>query len=345
MERVDLAAFWRPAQPSEFIELDQLAGKSRFAGFMQSNFWAEFKKLEGFDVTRWVWADSSDEVRGSTTILRFPYHGESGFAVCPEGPVLDWDNESESREALRGLIEIAKQFPEVLGLRVEPHLPIPAPRVLRNWADAPTDLIPADTLALDLNLTEDELLAAAHPKCRYNLRIAAKHGVTVQSIQDQSFTHEFYALLTETSSRTGFYIEPFGFFLNLVGTLFKHNAAEFFVSRYEGEVLAAILVVYFGNRATYLYGGSSSRHRKVMPVYPLHVAAMNAARERHCTEYDMYGIDASERRDHLYAGITRFKKQWGGRVERRVGARDYVFYDRLADLVVKQIQSMPDFQS
>jgi lipid II:glycine glycyltransferase (peptidoglycan interpeptide bridge formation enzyme) len=61
---------------------------------------------------------------------------------------------------------------------------------------------------------------------------------------------------------------------------------------------------------------------------------MRNARQRGCVEYDLYGVDAFERRDHLYAGITRFKKQWGGAVYRRIGARDYVFYDRLAELLI-----------
>jgi lipid II:glycine glycyltransferase (peptidoglycan interpeptide bridge formation enzyme) len=51
----------------------------------------------------------------------------------------------------------------------------------------------------------------------------------------------------------------------------------------------------------------------------------------------MYGIDAFERRDHLYAGITRFKKQWGGNVLQRIGAKDYIFYDRLADQIVERL--------
>ena len=326
------------------MAIDRMAGENPAAGFMQSTFWADFKRLEGFDVSRWLYKDDDGPLLGSTTILRFPYHGESGFAVCPEGPVLPWDDEHLCREALRGLIDLAKTFPDVLGLRIEPHVQTPIPRVLRNWADAPTDRTPADTLSLDLRKSNDEILAEAHPKCRYNLKVAERHGVVVTTERDISFAHEFYDLLTETSIRTGFYVEPFGFFLNLIGVLLKSNAAEFFVSRYQGEVLAAVLVVYFGRRATYLYGGSKSKSRQVMPVYPLHLAAIGAARERGCIEYDMYGVDASERRDHLYAGITRFKKQWGGIMERRIGARDYVFYDRLADLVVQQIGQMPELQ-
>ena len=303
---------------------------------MQSTFWATFKQAEGYEVTRLVY-EVENHIIGGASLLQFPFSNEPNFVLCPEGPFLPWNNEQLVRQALRQLVGFTKDIPNVLGLRIEPHLPIPTPRVIRNWADAPTDLTPAHTLVLDLTQSEDALLALAHPKCRYNLRIADRDGITVEVTQDMGLCHKFYELLTETSVRSGFFCEPLGFFLNLTATTFSSDSAQMFVARYRGQILSAILVVYFGKRATYLYGASSSSHRNKMPSYPLHRAAMREARVRGCTEYDMYGIDAFERRDHLYAGITRFKKQWGGKVLQRIGAKDYIFYDRLADQIVERL--------
>ena len=303
---------------------------------MQSSFWADFKRAEGYEVTRLAY-EIDGQMTGGASLLRFHLPGDPNFVLCPEGPVLPWSDVPLVRTALQGLVALTREIPNALGLRIEPHLPTPLPSILRNWADAPTDLTPADTLILDLKKTEDQLLAEAHAKCRYNLRIADRDGVEVMRSQDTSECHEFYELLQETSWRTGFFSEPLGFFLNLASTLFARDSAEFFFARVDGKLLAAILVVYFGHRATYLYGASSSTDRNKMPAYPLHRAAMRAARARGCVEYDMYGIDGFERRDHLYAGITRFKKQWGGSVHQRIGARDYVFYDRLAELMVEKL--------
>ena len=328
---------WRELRPDEQVSLDNLAGQGPTSGFMQSQFWARFKQTEGYDVTRLALLQD-DKLIGGASLLRFPLAGQPSFILCPEGPVLPWGEVAVARRALRELTGIAKEMPNSLGLRIEPHLPTPLPSLLRNWTDAPTDLTPSDTLMLDLRLSEDELLAQAHPKCRYNLKIADRDGVEVQVTQDMSIAHDFYELLQETSNRTDFFIEPLGFFLGLLSELFASNTGEVFVARRQGKLLAAIVVVYFGRRATYLYGASSSADRRHMPAYALHRAAMSAARSRGCIEYDMYGIDAFERRDHLYAGITRFKKQWGGTIFTRIGARDYVFYDRLADTLVKQFQ-------
>jgi peptidoglycan pentaglycine glycine transferase (the first glycine) len=315
---------------------ESLAGSDLHSGFMQSAYWSRFKQIEGYEVTR-LGLREDRQLIGGASLLRFHLTGEPTFVLCPEGPVLPWEDSHTARSALRQLIDFAKTMPNTLGLRIEPHLQTPLPSILRNSGDAPTDLTPSDTLMIDLRLTEEELLARAHPKCRYNIRIAEREGVQVSRSQDLSRAHDFYELLTETSFRTGFFVEPFGFFLNLLSTVFGCDAGELFTASHQGKLLAAILVVYFGRRATYLYGASSSTDRQKMPAYSLHRAAMGQARNRGCLEYDMYGIDAFERRDHLYAGITRFKKQWGGEVHRRIGARDFVFYDRLADLIVEKL--------
>jgi len=331
-----VSGLWHVLDPSEEAEFDRLAGSDPRSGFMQSGFWAEFKRAEGYEVTR-LGIKEGGELAGGASLLRFELSGEPSFVMCPEGPVLPWNDPSKVRPALRELVEIVKAMPNTLGLRIEPHLPTPLPSMIRNWSDAPTDLTPSDTIMLDLRLSEEELLAQAHPKCRYNIRIADREGIEVAASQDLTAAHTFYDLLIETSNRTEFFIEPLGFFLNLLSVLFSWNAGELFVAAYRGAPLAAIFVVYFGRRATYLYGASSAAHRNRMPTYALHRAAMREARRRGCVEYDLYGIDAFERRDHLYAGITRFKRQWGGEVQTRIGARDYVFYDRLADLIVDRL--------
>lgn len=297
---------------------------------MQSSFWAEFKALEGFKVERLAWKDS-----GAALLLHYPSDSQPGFVLCPEGPVLDWSDIAESRAALRALIDHVKQMPNAIGLRIDPHLPRPAPSLLRNWSKSPIDLTPADTNVVDISQSEDQVLAKAHPKCRYNLRVADRYGVAVTATTDIAEAHRFYEILLDTSNRTGFYIEPFGYFLNLLEVLFRSGTGEILFATFEGKTLATILVVAFGKRATYFYGGSLDESRNVMPVFPLHREAMRRARDRGCTEYDFYGVDAFERRDHLYAGITRFKKQWGGQMLQRIGSRDLVFYDLLADQIIK----------
>jgi len=87
-------------------------------------------------------------------------------------------------------------------------------------------------------------------------------------------------------------------------------------------------------RAWYFYGASSNVHREKMPTYLLQWEAMRWAKSQGCTSYDLWGIPDEEeemleaefthRHDGLW-GVYRFKRGFGGRLARSVGAWDRVY--------------------
>ena len=321
---------------------DALAGQRPESGFMQSSAWAAFKRAEGYEIVRYGLFDGR-ALHGGASLLLYPAHGGEGFLLCPEGPVLPWDDPARAREGLRLLLTAAQTLAEQrggLGLRIEPHLPPPRPSLLRNWTRAPVDLTPIHTLMLDLTLSDAALRAQMRPKGRYNLGLSARHGVRIIQSDRMSDLSRFYVLFAETARRNDFFAEPYGFFLNLGAALFPAGQARLFLAEWQAETVAAILVVFFGRRATYLYGGSSPHHRHVMPNYALQWAALQAARARGCVEYDLYGYDPFGLPDHLYAGISRFKCQFGGSRRDSIGAYDHIFYDRLADRLVERMKGV-----
>ena len=305
---------------------------------MQASFWADFKRAEGFTPLRYG-LFQNHELIGGATFLDYPTApNHPGMLLCPEGPVLPWDDVETARHGLRLLLRAAeKNAPNALGVRIEPHLAPPRPSVVRNWQRAPLDLAPLHTLMLDTTQSNETLLAQMKPKGRYNLRLSHRHGVTVRQSERSDDLRAFYNLFGDTARRQDFFAEPFGFFLNLGATFFPNHHAALFFAEYEGEVLAASLVIFYGRRATYLYGGSSPAHRNTMPCYALHFAAIEEARRRNCREYDFWGIDPFGLPDHMYAGFSQFKKQWGGTVVPSMGAHDYLFYDRLASHVLHSL--------
>ena len=320
---------------------DALAGQASESGFMQSSAWAAFKRAEGYETFRYGLFQNG-ELRGGASLLHYAMQGSAGFLLCPEGPLVDWQNPGAARTGLRLIIGAARQLADAqgaIGLRIEPHLPPPRPSLLRNWSRAPIDLLPTHTLILDVTRPDSQLLSQMRPKGRYNLNLSARHGVTVRQSRDAADLAPFYALFAETAGRRQFYAEPYGYFLNLGASLFPNGDAALFLAEWRGEIISAILVTFFGRRATYLYGGSSPAHRAVMPNYALQWAAIQEARRRGCVEYDFYGYDPFGLPDHLFAGFTRFKLQFGAQRRDSFGAWDLLFYDQLADRLVERLRS------
>src|SRR5689334_12528427 len=85
---------------------DALAGECAEAGFMQSSGWAAFKRAEGYETRRFGLFEG-DNLRGGATFLLYSVGREAGFVLCPEGPVLRWEDTAKAREGLRLLLGVA----------------------------------------------------------------------------------------------------------------------------------------------------------------------------------------------------------------------------------------------
>ncbi len=326
---------------------DALTASCPHTGFMQSSDWMAFKRLEGFITPRFGIFDASGTLRGGGACLFYPSHAQETMVICPQGPILPWAETEPSRHALRLLIAEVEKYVEThggLGLRIEPRIARPVPRILRNWVRSPVDLDPEHSLVIDVGepATEQSLLRAMHPKGRYNIKVAERHGVTVRRSTNMRDLRPFHAMFLDTSNRNGFFAEPYSFFVNMASMLFPVGMAELFMAEFDGALLSAAMVIRYGKRATFLYGASSAHNRHVMPTYAMHWNVIRAARAAGCTEYDLYGFDPYDQPDHAYAGFSRFKRQFGGRLFTAIGARDLVFYDRLADRIAEKLAQMED---
>lgn len=301
---------------------------------MQSWAWADFKAREDYQTYRYgIFA--ADQLVGGCIFYFYPRSHTANFLLAPGGPCL---LPQFQQEGMQLLLHQAKQLATKLGaiaLRIEPLWAEPSP-LLAGFARAPVDLLPSETLLIDLQPETADILRSMKPKGRYNIRVSQRHGVVTEFTTDAQAIPLFYDLFWATVERQQFFGEPYGFFINLCQTLFAADMAEIGLARWRGEILAAILLVYWGDRATYLYGGRNPDYAHVMATYGLHWAGMQRARIRGCTVYDFYGYSRDP--NHAYFKFSQFKRQFGGTPTTTIGAHDYFFYDRLADTLIGLLQ-------
>ena len=89
-----------------------------------------------------------------------------------------------------------------------------------------------------------------------------------------------------------------------------------------------------GDTAWYFYGASTDEERNRMPTYLLQWKAIQWAKGKGCKVYDLWGVpDYPEneleegfldRSDGLW-GVYRFKRGFGGQLQRTIGAWDRVY--------------------
>jgi peptidoglycan pentaglycine glycine transferase (the first glycine) len=328
--------------------------------FMQSWAWANFRELEGYKTFRYglfveeesyrlsVVGDQfleGEDLADSLTVSHSPkvlvggciFHlyaqrSQASLLIAAGGPLFLPEFATLGMELLLKLAEQLTQEYGAIALRIEPlweEKPVWLPT---DFVRAPADLMPTETLLIDLQPSEAEILASMKSKGRYNIHLSDRYGVETSFSQEDQAISLFYDLFRETVDRQEFFGEPFGFFINLCQTLFREHMAEIGLARWQGEALTGILIIYWGDRCTYLYGGRTDQHPEVMSSYALHWAAIQRAKRRGCKIYDFYGYSSVP--DHNYAKFSQFKRQFGGKVVKAIGAHDFFFYDRLADTLI-----------
>ena len=207
-------------------------------------------------------------------------------------------------------------------LKVDPLHPLPASEH-RSVPAHP--LQPAGTILIDCAQEEHGLFAIMHPKTRYNIRLAERHGVSVRPVPrpvSGADFNAFWELLRQTARRDGFHPHPVAHYRTLLDVGSDECTNELFLAEHRGGALAAALVNFYlpSKTATYLHGGSSREHRSLMAPHLLHWRIMQAVRARGFQTYDFGGTDFLR-----WPGVTRFKQGFGGRRHEFPPSVDYVF--------------------
>jgi lipid II:glycine glycyltransferase (peptidoglycan interpeptide bridge formation enzyme) len=328
-----------PESP-EGRQWEALVQASPSSGVMQSLHWAAFKRRQGLRTLHLGIFEHGALIGGALCYAPAQQSGRS-LLVSPQGPLLPWHDQPLARDSLRALIlGVERRAAEYrsLALRIEPAIAPPCPRLLRTFRRSPVDLLPTETLYINLTPPPEDILAQMRPKGRYNIRLAARHSVTVSEDRSPGAVYRFYQVITEVAQRDDFFIEPLPFFVSLFAELGPPQIARLLFAEHAGDTLGALLLITYGGRATYLYGGSVNQKRSLMAGYMLQWAAMLAARAAGCATYDLYGYEPHGAPDHLYASFSRFKRQFGGQPMRFIGAHDHFFLDQLSDAIIQAVQ-------
>ena len=193
-----------------------------------------------------------------------------------------------------------------------------------NLRKAPTNILPSNTIFLDLKKEPDKLLSAMKPKTRYNIKLSERKGVQVRTagIDEIEIWNQLYL---ETTSRNGIFLNDIDYFKTVLATRPDKNSVKvkLLIAEFNGLPLAAMFLVVAGRRCSYLYGASSSMHRNLMPTYALQWYAINLAQEHGCVEYDMFGVSPGADENHPMSGLYKFKNGFGGNIFHSLGCWDY----------------------
>jgi peptidoglycan pentaglycine glycine transferase (the first glycine) len=288
--------------------------------FLQSWGWGEFQTTQGRPVVRYAVFDDSGSLIATASLLQTKVPHLPGFYLyAPYGPLVASslaDGEAgQIVSALLGQIKI--DFPKAWFIRLEPKQHLELDKVV---AQQTVHIQPGATLITALSASEEELLARMHPKTRYNIKVAEKHGVAVSSElelggQSNLQIQAAVKLLVDTSRRQGYKAQSSAYYEQLLNYFALHHPdgdcqVKLYKAMHDGKCVASSIVVDHGKTRTYLFGGSDNSQRALMAPYALHWQAMRDARAAGFSAYDWWGTETATGKS---AGFVQFKLRWGGK--------------------------------
>lgn len=325
----------------DFIQLNSPDG-----GFLQSEYWRKFQESYGRKTFHLEERDKDNNtiILANMVVHTLPMVGN--YFYLPRGPVIEgfelgihsrcfpYRNERASnfkpnsndkiRKFMNDLVELARKS-NIGWIRVEPNSEEEVGLIRKNLPNGAeirksrVDVQPREILILDITKSKEELLVQMKQKTRYNIRLAEKRGVKIFVSREGKHMERFLELIRITAKRNRITPHPYEYYRKMLEVI-PSDILKLYLAEYEGKVICANIVSFFGKTATYMHGASANEHRSVMAPYLLQWQQIQDAKVAGCERYDLGGVRVLHNLGQgagshsSWDGITRFKTGFAPRV-------------------------------
>jgi lipid II:glycine glycyltransferase (peptidoglycan interpeptide bridge formation enzyme) len=266
---------------------------------LQSWQWGEFRKDWGNEVVRFS--------SGQVIFSKVPLFGLT-IGTFIKGP-------KPTKTMLEELKKIGKEKNSIF-IKLEPNVVSDDTSLLKKYCVPGKRLFTPETFIIDLTKSEEELLKSFSSKTRYNIRLAQKHGVTIEENNSEEAFKKYLELTFATAKRQGFYAHTKKYH-QLMWQYLKGNIAHLLTAKYKGKILTAWILFVWKDTLYYPYGASSQEHKEVMANNLIMWEAIRFGKKLGLKKFDLWGKEEGK-------GFTRFKEGYNPEVVRFLGTWDLV---------------------
>src|SRR3989344_5707281 len=174
----------------------------------------------------------------------------------------------------------------------------------------------------DFGKSEEELLGGFHPKTRYNIRVAERHGVRVVEEDTRKAFEKYLTLTEQTAGRQNFFAHTERYHKLMWKHLCPSGIAHLLSAKYQGKTLISWIMFVWHDTLYYPYGASSDKHRNVMAANLMMWEAIKFGKSLGLRKFDLWGREEGR-------GFTKFKEGYNPEVVEFVGTWDLVISKKL----------------
>ena len=274
--------------------------------FLQSSAWQRVQAALGQQVVQhrgesWAWA-------GPLRLGRFPR-----YLYLPYGPAA-----ASLGDTFESLRNTARRH-HLDFVRIEPLIADRADLVAAG-AVAVHPVQPKFTWVLDLQRTEEELRAGLSAGHRGSINAAGRRGLELRATNDPAAIEVLLALQRTSTAGGGFPGQTAAYHRAEAKVLMPEGAATLYIAEHEAAPVAAALCFdWFGVRYYAHAASDPVAGRRLSAAAPLLWRMVLDARAAGQQSFDFWGVAPDAAPGHPWAGFTRFKMAFGGRLVERAG--------------------------
>ena len=281
--------------------------------FLQGRAWATFRAALGDDLLwshgdGWCWLGQVRNRPG----LRDLYLPYGPAAATPLGV----------RRGVEAAIDAARAN-GIHFLRIEPWRQLDAAVAVGLGATRAERIQPQHTWVVDLTVDEAGLFAGLTQNRKRDVRAADRRGLRTRRSVQPGDVEVFLRLLGSTADRGHFNVHPDRYYETLLGTLLPLGAGSLYLAEAGEEVLAAVITFHDDRAAYYAHAAADQEaSRRLNAPGPLAWRSMLDARAEGRRRYDFWGVAETADPAHPWAGLSRFKRGYGGSLHTTAGTWD-----------------------
>lgn len=278
---------------------------------LQSTAWADFNKA----LNKTVFEHCGDGWKFNA--IKESGHGKAGKLFkrlyAPYGPY--GINDKTLTDALNTLEQHAKDH-NLDYVRIDPTGTLQNTNLLTNLGYIKTarDSQPAQTLIINLSDNFDAVLKNMSKTNQYLWRKASVNNLSFKQFYKSDELKPFINMVNNTARRNNAIFHDANYYKTLLNTLGPlKNASVIYAYLNDKPVAGAIFVDDINTKTRYyMYAGAYAEARKVSAASPLLIYAMQQAKQKGLTAFDMFGVAPINEPNHKWAGFSKFKRSFGG---------------------------------
>jgi len=296
--------------------------------FLHSWNWGEVNQARGQKIWR-LGIYNEDKLLAVALIIKVEAK-RGHFLFCPHGPIIQ--DLAQTKAILEQLTQALKNLgakENCAFFRISPILEDTKKNneifSILGYREAPIHMMhPELSWMISLEESEQKIFAGMRKNTRYYIRKAEKEIVLIELSQNPKSITDFWRIYEQTAKRQSF--APFSkkYIETEFSVFHQDKQVAFIFAKYQGEVIAAALIIFYKNQAFYHHGASIRRYKHLATTsYLLQWEAIKEAKRRGCKLYNFWGIAKDTQKNHPWQGITTFKTGFGGFSQSYVHAKDY----------------------